>query len=265
VAKADNSHTPVTWETLQEVLPLVLKICISPSEAGPWLAGLIADKLVRRRWQKVRPASTSAAELELFWRAPQDALDQLPTLDFVDNSARKLVTFPGEMMPCPVILSGFQVVREDIAAQQPGVEAELAQSQQSITLNVAQAMIGEVSFATSVTRTARRMMALAAVLLRRPAPPAKASVQAPTSKRLWRKGEELDWLLEKKEQNPLAGLYGEKTEWGRKRLKEGRTEFADGEFPWETADSIVTKLNDLIAGRLVRDPDTGRVVRRNKK
>jgi hypothetical protein len=261
VAKADSKSTAVTWNTLQEVHPLVVRICISPSRAGPWLAELIfVDKEVRAEWQEIHPASTSA---EIFFRP-----DRLPTLNFSDNSAETrepTSVESGVVGICPVIMLGIKVVREDIVAQRPGVEAELAQSQQSVTLNVAHATIGEVSFAKPVTRMVRRAMALAAALLRRPAPPAKASVQAPTSKRLWRRGEELDWLFEKKEQNPLSKLFGRKMEWCRKRLREGPAEFAAGEFPWKTAQSILTKLNDLIAGRLVRDPDTGRVVRRNKK
>jgi len=261
VAKADNSHTPETWDTPQAVYPLVLKICISPSRAEPWLArAIFVDQRVRVRWQEIRPASTP---VEIFFRP-----DRLPTLNFSDNSAETWELPPresGVVGICPVTMLGIEVVREDIMAQRPGVEAELAQSQQSSAMHVDHVTIGEVSFATPVTRMARRVMALAAVLLRRPAPPAKASVQAPTSKRLWRKGEELDWLFEKKEQIPLSKLFGRKMEWCRKRRDEGLAEFAVGEFPWNTAESILTKLNDLIAGRLVRDPNTGRVVRRNKK
>ena len=79
---------------------------------------------------------------------------------------------------------------------------------------------------------------------------------------LRRRDEAPDWLLEKKEQNPPK--YWKKMEWCRERLKEGSAEFVEGEFPWGSAESILSKLNDLIAGRLVRDPTTGRVVPSSK-
>jgi len=145
VAKADNSHTPETWNTLQAVYPLVLKICISPSEAGLWLAGLIfTTRQVRARWLGVRPASTSA---EIFFSP-----DTLPTLNFSDNSAETWEApsvESGVVGICPVIMLGIEVVREDIAAQRPGVEAELAQSQQSTAMHVDHLGIANVTLPPS--------------------------------------------------------------------------------------------------------------------
>jgi hypothetical protein len=73
----------------------------------------IAAKQVRVRWRAVRPAS---AAVDDFWQG------SLPTLDFADNSATKLVVAPpGTVVGvCPVTLLGVEVMREDIEALQPG-------------------------------------------------------------------------------------------------------------------------------------------------
>jgi len=122
----------------------------------------------------------------------------------------------------------------------------------------------EVSFAAPLMRW---LETLARWLWRKqPAPSteeeskASATTSAPVSvpeKKLRRRDEALDWLLEKMEQNQPS--YLKKMEWCRARLREGPAEFVEGGFPWTTAESIQSKLNDLIAGRLVRDPITGRV------
>lgn len=119
----------------------------------------------------------------------------------------------------------------------------------------------EISFAAPLTKWL-------ATLWRKSAPPAEersvASATGPASKekRLRRREEALDWLLEKKEQNPPR--YWKKNEWCRDAHKEGLKEFVEGAFPWKDYKSVLPKLNDLIAGRLVRDPSTGRVVPRSK-
>jgi len=113
----------------------------------------------------------------------------------------------------------------------------------------------EVSLAVPLMQLVRRF----AAPRRRPAPLAEA---APVKKPLRKRNEALDWLLEKKERDPPK--HWKKLEWCRERLKEGPKEFVEGEFPWSSAESIVSKLNDLIAGRLVRDLATGHVVLRSQ-
>jgi hypothetical protein len=270
VAEAENKSTAETWDTLQAARPLILKICLSPSQAGPWLAEQVfVTKLVRIRWQKIDPPD---ARIEDFERG------SLPTVNLADNSIAKLVVArpeDGVVGLYPITLLGVEVLRESIIALRPGIEVERPQSQQSITLNLAHATIGEVSFAAPVTRMARRVMALAAALLRRPAPPAEpvlapwpapspASATPPTPKKLRKQDESLEWLYEKIEQHGRP-KFGEKTKWCHERLNEGKVEFVAGEFPWKDHESIRTKLNDIIAGRLVLDLRTGRLVRPPKQ
>jgi hypothetical protein len=110
MAKAARKITPLTWIPLHEAHPLVIEICLSPSQAGLWLAEQIAAKRMRVRWRAVRPASTSAVEIEGFWQG------SLPTLDFADNSATKLVIAPpGTVVGfCPITLLGIEIARQDI-------------------------------------------------------------------------------------------------------------------------------------------------------
>jgi hypothetical protein len=271
VAKAKNKPTAETWDTLQAAQPLILKICLSPSQAGPWLAEQVfgTEKTVRIRWQKIDPLDARIEDL---------GRGSLPTINFADNSIAKLVALPpeaGAVGLYPVTLLGVEVLRESIIALRPGLEIDPPPSQQPIRLNIAHATIGEVSFAESITRLARRMMALVAVLLRRPARPAEpvlapspapspASATPPTPKKLRKQDESLEWLYEKIEQHGRP-KFGEKTKWCHERLKEGKVEFVAGEFPWKDYESIRTKLNDIIAGRLVLDLRTGRVVRPPKQ
>jgi hypothetical protein len=272
VAKAENKPTAETWDTLQAAQPQILKICLSPSQAGPWLAEQVfsAEKMVRIRWQKIDPLD---ARIEDLWRG------SLPTINFADNSIAKLVALPPEAGAVgfyPVTLLGVEVLRESIIALRPGLEIDPPPSQQPITLNIAHATIGEVSFAESITRLARRMMALVAVALRKPSPvqqpeaPATEQPEAPVTesrqspKKLWKGDRCLEWLYEKIEQHGRPE-FGEKTKWCHELLKEGKAEFVAGEFPWKDYESIRTKLNDIIAGRLILDLRTGRVVRPPKQ
>jgi hypothetical protein len=272
VAKAKNKPTAETWDTLQAAQPLILKICLSPSQAGPWLAEQVfgTEKTVRIRWQKIDPLDARIEDL---------GRGSLPTINFADNSIAKLVALPpeaGAVGPYPVTLLGVEVLRESIIALRPGLEIDPPPSQQPITLNIAHATIGKVSFEESITRLARRMMALVAVLLRKPPPvrhteaPATEQPEAPVTKsrqspkKLWKGDRCLEWLYEKIEQHGRP-KFGEKTKWCRERLKEGEVEFVVGEFPWKDFESIRTKLNDIIADRLVLDLRTGRVVRPPKQ
>jgi hypothetical protein len=111
MAKADRKSTPATWEPLHAVQELVVGICLSPSRAGPWLAEQIAAKQVRVQTRAVHPANTSSAEIERFWQG-----SLLPTLDFADCSATKLVALPSGVGAYPITLFGIEVVREDIEA-----------------------------------------------------------------------------------------------------------------------------------------------------
>lgn len=307
MAKAKDKPTAETWDTLQAAQPLILKICLSPSQAGPWLAEQVfgAEKTVQIRWQKIDPLDARIEDL---------GRGSLPTINFADNSIAKLVVLPleaGAVGLYPVTLLGVEVLRESIIALRPGLEIDPPPSQQPIKLNIAHATIGEVSFAESITRLARRMMALvaalleppqsqqpltlhvahatigevsfaapvmrmarrimalAAALMRKPIPPAKeepAEQQqpGPAPKELWRGDRCLEWLYEKIEQHGRPKL-GEKTNWCRERLKEGKIEFVAGEFPWKDKESVRTKLNDILAGRLIFDLRTRRVVPRPKQ
>jgi hypothetical protein len=129
MAKADRKPTTETWVTLQAAQELVIEICLSASEAEPWLARQIAAKQVRKRHRAVRPASTSAAEIESFWQG------SLPNIDFADNSATKLFPAPieGTVALCPVTLLGVEVVREDIEAQRAAFPVEPAASAPAAT------------------------------------------------------------------------------------------------------------------------------------
>jgi len=114
MAEADRKLIPVTWTPLSAVHEHVVKICISPSEAGPWLVKQIAAKppRVRKRHRGVRPAGAS---IDDFWTGSP------PTIDFADNSATKLAVLPpgaGAAGTYFVTLLGVEVVLEDIKAQQ---------------------------------------------------------------------------------------------------------------------------------------------------
>ena len=173
--------------------------------------------------------------------------------------------FDGSDMTNPVCeggyaytLPGVSLAWEDVIAAYPELGAEPPELGRSRV---------EVSFAAPLMKWLGSLMTWLGAL-RKPAPSAEeepgapATAPAPKKKRLRRRDEALDWLLEKKEQNPPK--YWKKMEWCRERLKEGSAEFVEGEFPWGSAESILSKLNDLIAGRLVRDPTTGRVVPSSK-
>jgi hypothetical protein len=265
VAKAKDKPTAETWDTLQAAQPLIVKICLSPSQAGPWLAEQVfgAEKTVQIRWQKIDPLDARIEDL---------GRGSLPTINFADNSIAKLVVLPpeaGAVGLYPVTLLGVEVLRESIIALRPGLEIDPPPSQQPIKLNIAHATIGELSFAAPVMRMARRIMALAAALMRKPIPPAKeepAEQQqpGPAPKELWRGDRCLEWLHEKIEQHGRP-KSGEKTNWCRERLKEGKIEFVAGEFPWKDKESVRTKLNDILAGRLIFDLRTRRVVPRPKQ
>jgi hypothetical protein len=113
MARADSKPTSVTWTPLCAAHPLIVKICLSPSEAGPWLVKQIAAERVRVRWRDVRPADPAVKD---FWQGSP------PTIDFADCSVTKLVVAPpGTVVGlCPVILLGVEVVREDLVeAQRP--------------------------------------------------------------------------------------------------------------------------------------------------
>jgi hypothetical protein len=115
MAEAVRKST-VTWVSLQAAHPLILEICLSPSQAGPWLAGEIAAERVHVRWRMVHPASTTTVELESFWQG------SLPAFDFVDCSVTKRVHAPpGTVVGfCQITLFGVEVVREEIEAQRVG-------------------------------------------------------------------------------------------------------------------------------------------------
>jgi hypothetical protein len=252
VAKAENNPTPEPWCTLQAVHPLVLKICISPSQAGPWLAKLIfTTRQVRARWREVHPVSTSAAEIESFWRG------SLPTLDFADNSATKFVIHPTEMAPCPVILLGFEVVREDIVAQRPGVEAELAHSHSSAT-HIDHVTIGNVSLPPSLMSRLEALLSRLTAWMRPAAasseqePEAAASGSAPTPPKKWKRGEEWVWLFGKIDQHPPPTEHGQAMEWSRKRLEEMKEDFNNNQR-WKSVGTIKRRLNDVRSGE-VKDP-----------
>jgi hypothetical protein len=112
VAKAARQPTTQTWSTLQAVHPLVIEICLSPSQAGPWLVEQIVAERVQVRWRGVRPAGASVDD---FWQG------SLPTLDFADNSATKLVAGPpgSGIMLGSIVLFGVEVVREEIEMLRP--------------------------------------------------------------------------------------------------------------------------------------------------
>jgi hypothetical protein len=233
VAKAENKSRVETWDTLQAAQPLVLKICLSPSQAEPWLAEQVfLTKLVRIRWQKIDPPD---ARIEDFERG------SLPTVNLADNSIAKLVVArpeDGVTGLYPITLLGVEVLRESIIALRPGIEVEPPQSQQPITLNVGHATIGEVSFAAPVTRLARRVITLAAALVRRPMEPVLAPSPAPspastsaTPKKL-RKGDELKWLYEKIEEHGRPKI-GKKAKWCDERLQGGKDRVRCGGVPLE--------------------------------
>jgi hypothetical protein len=113
MAEADHNPKTETWGTLQAAHPLVVKICLSPSEAGPWLVKQIAAEKVRVRSRSVRPAGAS-----IDWKGSP------PTIDFADNSVTKLVVAPpGTVVGlCPVTLLGVEVVLEDIKALHLSIE-----------------------------------------------------------------------------------------------------------------------------------------------
>jgi hypothetical protein len=228
VAEAENSHTPETWETLQEVYPLVLKICLSPSRAGPWLAELIfVKKRVRVHWQEISSASTSA---EIFFRS-----SRLPELNFSDNSAETW-ELPsrqsGVVGICPVTMLGIEVVREDIAALRPGVEAELAQSKQSNAMHFDHVTIGNVNLPPSfMSRLDTVLTWLGSWVRSGAAPPVQEPAQEPESTRKnWRPEDAERWLDMKKQTDPRQP--GEsKDAYARRLYPAMESDFGD-KIPW---------------------------------
>src|SRR5262245_23000505 len=119
MAEADSKPTSETWTPLSTVHEPIVEICVSPSEAGPWLVERITTEKVRVpgkvrvRWRSVRPAGASIND---FWTGSP------PAIDFKDNSATKIVVLPSEaatglysfVLLGSVTLLGVEVVREDI-------------------------------------------------------------------------------------------------------------------------------------------------------
>jgi hypothetical protein len=255
VAEAKNNSTTETWTTPQAAHPLILKICVSPSLAGPWLAKQVfVTRQVRVRWQEMRPPSASA---EVFLRP-----DRLPTVNFPDNSVETWEPPSLESCAvgiCPVIMLGVEVVREDIVAQRPGLEEELAQSQSS-AMHVDHVTIGNVVLPPSLMSRLEDLLAwLKAWMRPKPATPVQESEtpgQVTMPNRQWESGDEWEWLFWKIEQYPPPTDKREKTAWSRKRLAEMAKDFG-GSHPWKVIDTVRRRLDEALSGK-VKDPRPGR-------